>query len=97
MGQDALHDVVEQCRFGRPPSRPVGTEKDVKYEERPVGCNPIKHHWLGTTMNNKSIPARRRVDRHTGPAESDNPEVQGLHSEATTVQSSKSSSSRLLA
>lgn len=54
VGQDALHDVVEQCRFGRPPSRPVGIEKDVKYEERPVGCNPIKHHWLGTTMNNKS-------------------------------------------
>ena len=52
--QDALHDVVDQSRFGRPPSRPVETEKDVKYEERPVGCNPRKHHWLGTTMNNKS-------------------------------------------
>ena len=52
--QDALHDVVEQCKFGRLPSRPVGTEKDVKYEERLVGCNPRKHHWLGTTMNNKS-------------------------------------------
>ena len=35
VGQDALHDVVEQCKFGRLPSRPVGTEKDVKYEERP--------------------------------------------------------------
>lgn len=35
VGQDASHDVVEQCRFGRPPSRPVGTDKDVKYEERP--------------------------------------------------------------
>ena len=42
VGQDALHDVVEQCKFGRLPSRPVGTEKDVKYEERPVGCNPKK-------------------------------------------------------
>lgn len=39
-------------------------------------------------MNKTPIPARRRVDRHTGPAESGNPEVQGLHSEATTVQSS---------
>ena len=27
-------DVVEQCEFGRLPSRPVITEKDVKYEER---------------------------------------------------------------
>lgn len=26
--------VVEQCEFGRLPSRPVVTEKDVKYEER---------------------------------------------------------------
>ena len=40
VGQDALHDVVDQSRFGRPPSRPVGTEKDVKYKERPVRCNP---------------------------------------------------------
>ena len=54
VGQDALHDVVDQSRFGRPPSRPVVTDKDVKYEERPVGCNPRKHYWLGTTMNNKS-------------------------------------------
>ena len=38
VGQDALHDVVEQCKFGRLPSRPVGTDKDVKYEERPCGC-----------------------------------------------------------
>ena len=53
-----------------------------------------KIHRLVKTLLN---PARRRVDRHTGPAESDNPEVQGLHSEATTVQSSKSNSSRLLA
>ena len=37
VGQDALHDVVEQCKFGRLPSRPVGTDKDVKYEERPKG------------------------------------------------------------
>ena len=35
VGQDALQDVVEQCKFGRLPSRPVGTEKDVKYEARP--------------------------------------------------------------
>ena len=33
--QEVLHDVVDQSRFGRPSSRPVGTEKDVKYEERP--------------------------------------------------------------
>ena len=31
------HDGVDQSRFGRPPSRPVGTDKDVKYEERPCG------------------------------------------------------------
>ena len=35
VGQDALHDVVEQCEFGRLPSQPVSTEKDVKHEERP--------------------------------------------------------------
>ena len=52
---------------------------------------------IASTLNTAYTPARRRVDRHTGPAESGNPEVQGLHSEATTVQSSKSSSSRLLA
>ena len=32
---EVAQDGVEQSRFGRPPSRPVGTEKDVKYEERP--------------------------------------------------------------
>ena len=58
----------------------------------------IQENTVGSeTHEQNSIPARRRVDRHTGPAESDNPEVQGLHSEATTVQSSKSNSSRLLA
>ena len=34
--QEFLHDVVDQSRFGRPSSRTVGTEKDVKYEIRPV-------------------------------------------------------------
>ena len=52
---------------------------------------------IDSTLNTFYTPARRRGDRHTGPAESDNPEVQGLHSKATTVQSSKSNSSRLLA
>lgn len=32
---EVTQDGVEQSRFGRPPSRPVGTEKDVKYEARP--------------------------------------------------------------
>ena len=32
---EVAQDGVEQSRFGRPPSRPVGTEKDVKYEARP--------------------------------------------------------------
>ena len=52
---------------------------------------------IDSTLNTFYTPARRWGDRHTGPAESDNPEVQGLHSKATTVQSSKSNSSRLLA
>ena len=38
VGPHALHDVVDQSRFGGPPSRPVGTDKDVKHEERPCGC-----------------------------------------------------------
>ena len=32
---EVAQDGVEQSRFGRPSSRPVGTEKDVKYEARP--------------------------------------------------------------
>ena len=32
---EVTQDGVEQSRFGRPSSRPVGTEKDVKYEARP--------------------------------------------------------------
>ena len=35
---EVAQDGVEQSRFSRP-SRPVGTEKDVKYEARPVRCN----------------------------------------------------------
>ena len=34
---EVAQDGVEQSRFGRPSSRPIGTEKDVKYEERPCG------------------------------------------------------------
>ena len=30
---EVAQDGVEQCEFGRLPSRPVGTEKDVKYEK----------------------------------------------------------------
>ena len=33
---EVAQDGVEQSRFGRPSSRTVGTEKDVKYEIRPV-------------------------------------------------------------
>ena len=47
-------DVVEQCEFGRLPSRPVITEKDVKYEERAlagdnrwVRCEPLKTPRVG--------------------------------------------------
>ena len=41
---EVAQDGVEQSRFGRPPSRPVGTEKDVKYEARPgIGGEPIKN------------------------------------------------------
>ena len=32
---EVAQDGVEQSRFGRPSSRTVGTEKDVKYEARP--------------------------------------------------------------
>ena len=34
---EVAQDGVEQSRFGRPSSRTVGTEKDVKYEARPKG------------------------------------------------------------
>ena len=35
---------------------------------------------IDSTLNTAYTPARRRVDRHTGPAESGNPEVLRLHS-----------------
>ena len=47
----ASHDVVDQCEFGRLPSRPVITEKDVKYEERAVGCKPQKTPLVMRPMN----------------------------------------------
>ena len=44
---EVAQDGVEQNRFGRPSSRPVGTEKDVKYEARPERWSTLMCTMVG--------------------------------------------------